>query len=286
MASDRKTWVKGSHEARVESFYGWGAENYGDFHKGYLNFGLWEEGVRTYEEAAENMVYQMAQLAGVNQKSHLLDVGCGMGTQDIYIAEKFKVKQVDALDVTWKHIEIARQRAQTNKCSDQVHFHHESGIKLPFPDKHFTNVISIEAAEHFNTRQTFLEEAYRVLKPGGGISIGDFTLKQEPKTFMEKLVVESARALWKVPDDNVYSIEVYKERLKLAGFENVEAREVGASTIPGYYYEQSRPEVKKAVGKIRGFVAGRLGFIIDIAVFQAFQKGLLEYVLVSARKPN
>ncbi len=52
---DRIDWDKSTHESAVEGFYGTGVERYGDFHKRYLNFGLWEEGITDYTQAAENL---------------------------------------------------------------------------------------------------------------------------------------------------------------------------------------------------------------------------------------
>lgn len=280
----QKHWDKATHESKVESFYGSSVDGFGDFHNGYLNFGLWENGLKTYLEAAENMVHRIASLAGVNQESHLLDIGFGMGTQDVYILQKFKPRQIDGLDVTWKHVEIARDRAARNNCGDKVRFHHGSATQIPFDNNTFTNLMSIEAPEHFYTRDKFFGEAYRVLKPGGIVGIADYTLKRDPRNVIEKTLLNAVVSLWQVPKENVYTSKTYEERLAKVGFKNIDIKEVGALTIPGYYYEQKRPEVKAELAKIRGFVAGRLGFIIDIILFQAYQRGLIEYILVHAEK--
>jgi ubiquinone/menaquinone biosynthesis C-methylase UbiE len=284
-ASQRHSWSGQSHEQKVEKFYGRGVENYGDFHGGYLNFGLWEDGVGDYLAAAENMVRRMGTLLGLGGGSRLLDVGCGMGSQDIYLLKEFGPQGIDALDVTWPHVEHARRRAREAGCETRVRFHHGTATSIPFPEESFTHVLSIEAPEHFDTREVFLREAYRVLKPGGVAAFADYTLKRQPRNALEKFVVEAARSLWKVPRVNVVTSEAYRETLARAGFANVEVEEVGRLTIPGYYREQRRPETIRELTKIRGVVAGRLGWFIDIAVLKAYEMGLMEYVFVRAEKP-
>lgn len=283
-ATDRLRWVRSSHEEVVEAFYGRGVENYDDYHGGYLNFGLWEDGVRDYLSAARNLVRRMGAMLGLDESSRLLDVGCGMGAQDVYLHQTFAPRRIDALDVTWKHVQHARRRAREAGCDDRVKHYHGTATRLPFPDDTFTHVLSIEAPEHFRTRERFFGEAMRVLKPGGVIALADYSLKRAPRSLLDRLIVESARRLWHVPRENVVTAESYRAKMERAGFERVEIEEVGALTIPGYYFEQRRPETIRHITRIRGFVAGRLGGVIDVAVYKAFQSGLMEYILVRAEK--
>jgi microcystin synthetase protein McyJ len=286
VASQRRSWSRQSHEQKVEKFYGWGVEGFGDFHGGYLNFGLWEDGVGDYLAAAENMVGRMGRLLGLDGESRLLDVGCGMGSQDLYLLANFGPLSIDALDVTWPHVEHARRRAREAGCGERLRFHHGTATNLPFHDQSFTHLVSIEAPEHFDTREDFLREAHRVLAPGGVAAFADYTLKRPPHNALERFVVEAARSLWKVPRANVITSDAYRETMARAGFANVEVEEVGALTIPGYYREQRRPETIRELTKIRGVVAGRLGWVIDVAVLKAYEMGLMEYVFVRAERPG
>jgi len=276
----RKVWSVGAHERKVENLYSGGVENFANWHNGYLNFGLWENGNTDYIKAAENLVQRMGNLLGLNETSKLLDIAPGMGTQDIYLLENFAPQSIDGLDVTWKHIEHCRRRACEANAEDRVRFHHGTAIDIPFPDGSFTHVLSIEGPEHFDTREKFLHEAHRVLQPGGVIAMSDYVVKNPPRNLLEKLVVEAALKLWQVPRANVYPADVYKEKMQAAGFERIEIEEIGASVIPGYYFEQMRPETIRAISKIRGFALARLGLLLDVVVYRGFTMGLLEYVLV------
>ena len=278
--TERKRWSSSAHERKVENLYSGGVENFANWHNGYLNFGLWENGNTDYIKAAENLVRRMGDILGLNETSKLLDVAPGMGTQDIYLLENFAPQSIDGLDVTWKHIEHGRRRSREADAEDRVRFHHGTAIELPFPDGSFTHVLSIEGPEHFDTREKFLHEAYRVLQPGGVIAMSDYVVKNAPRNLFEKLVAEAARKLWQVPRANVYSAAVYQQKMQAAGFENIEIEEIGASVIPGYYFEQMRPETIRAISKIRGFALARLGLLLDVAVYRGFTMGLLEYVLV------
>lgn len=278
--AERKLWAGSAHERKVENLYSGGVENFADWHNGYLNFGLWENGISEYVKAAENLVQRMGNILGLNESSKLLDVAPGMGTQDIYLLENFSPRSIDGLDVTWKHIEHGRRRSREAGAEDRLRFHHGTAIELPFPDESFTHVLSIEGPEHFDTREKFLHEARRVLKPGGVIAMSDFIVKNKPRNLFEKIVAEAARRLWQVPRANIYQAQTYREKMRGAGFENIEIEEIGASVIPGYYFEQMKPETIRAITSIRGYALARLGLLLDVAVYRGFTMGLLEYVLV------
>jgi ubiquinone/menaquinone biosynthesis C-methylase UbiE len=280
----RNKWSKESHEYKVEAFYSWGVERYGNFHNGYLNFGLWNDGTEDYVAAADRLVHRMGELLGLDRESLLLDIGCGMGSQDIYLLNAFGPRKIEALDVTWQHIEQGRRRSREAKCERVVNFHHGTATRLPFQNETFTHLMSIEGAEHCDTRERFMREAYRVLKPDGVIALADFTLKRPPRNFFEKMIVECARMCWQVPRENIYTAASYREKMAGVGFREIEIQEVGDLTIPGYYREQTRPEIVRETTRIRGFIAGRLGVLIDFAVYLAYRSELLEYILVRAVK--
>jgi len=284
--ADRTTWSTDSHERAVERFYAFGGSAETEIHEGFLNFGFWEEGIDSYLDAARNLVERMAALLGLDASSRLLDVACGMGAQDLHLQRRFPGIGLEAVDVTWKHVERARRRAAQAGVASEIHFHHGSATQLPFAPATFTHLMSIEGPEHFDTRRGFFAEARRVLRPGGVMALADYTIVREPRGWLERHCVELARRLWRIPRENVWTAERYRRELGAAGFEEASVDSVGALTFPGYFREQCRPAFRAAMRRAHGPVLEALGHAIDVITNQAYERGLVDYVLVRAVAPN
>ncbi len=279
------SWNRNQHESKVEKFYSTGVEKFADYHGGYLNFGLWSEGITNYEAAAENLVTHLGKLINLDKNSILLDVACGTGSQDILLNKTFQCR-IHAVDVTWKHVEHTQRRIDQAKLKKHVTAYHGTATELSFQNNSFTHLTGIEGPVHFDTREKFFEEAYRVLKPGGVIGLADYIIKRKPRSLFDKFVVKITTKVWHIPKENCDDAGSYQAKLQSKGFTNIFFRECGAEVIPGYYFEQKKPGTRQALRKIRGWFAAYPGHLIDIAVYQAFKRGLIEYVFVTAEKPN
>jgi len=276
-------WNKNQHEAGVERFYGTGAEKFGEYHGGYLNFGLWEKGVDSYIAAAENLICHIGRMIGLNNKSRLLDVGCGFGAQDVLMRKTFHCV-IDALDVTLKHVKATQKRSEKAGFEKYIRAHHGSATQLPFKNKTFTHITSIEGTIHFNTREDFFREAYRVLQKGGKIGIADYIMNRPPRTLLERMLIKLALKLWHVPKENLYGIDGYKKKMMNNGFKRIVIKQMGALTIPSYYHEQHRLKTRRELARIRGWFAAYPGHIIDYVVYELYRRGMLEYLIIRAEK--
>lgn len=281
----RMIWPQSSHESAVERFYSHGVNSETDIHRGFLNFGLWEPTTPDYVAAAENLVHRLGTMLGIASEAHLLDVACGMGSQDVYLQRTFGPLEVDGVDVTWRHVERARRRARDEAVDDRLRFHHGTATDLPFPAETFTHVMSIEGPEHFDTRRRFFEEAMRVLRPGGVMCLADYTVSSKPRNALERTVFGVVLRMWKVPRENIWDADEYRRQLGGAGFHDVRLDHVGALTFPGYYREQCRPAFRQEMRRLQGSLIERLGHLIDVVTNRAYEMGLIDYVLVRAVKP-
>src|SRR5438067_9505072 len=96
-----------THEHSTEAFCAHGVERFGTFHGTYLNFGLWENGITAYVNAAEHLLGRVAHKIDLAGDSVLLDVACGMGAQDLFWMRQYGCRAIEAVDLTRKHIAVA-----------------------------------------------------------------------------------------------------------------------------------------------------------------------------------
>ena len=103
------------------------------------------------------MIEQYAPLEG----TRVLDIGCGIGT---YV-DKMGPQSAAAFGID---IDEARIR-EAHQVSSRVCV--STSERLPFPEAFFDRVILNEVLEHVDDDELTVQEAYRVLKPGGRLVI-------------------------------------------------------------------------------------------------------------------
>jgi SAM-dependent methyltransferase len=145
---------------------------------GWLNLGLWE-GPGTEDEAQQACQRLVRTLASALPAGGVIaDVGNGLGTQDPLIAEVARPRRLVAVNITQWQLEAGRDRLRQAAAVPVV----GDATRLPIAGGRLDGLISVEAALHFQSRKAFFAECYRVLRPGGVLSISDISVQRWPVT--------------------------------------------------------------------------------------------------------
>ncbi|GAA0185907.1 methyltransferase [Lithospermum erythrorhizon] len=173
------------------------------FGQGYVSTG----GLDTTREFVEKLDLQPGQ--------KVLDVGCGIGGGDFYMAEKYDVHVV-GIDLSVNMVSFALERAIGLKCA--VEFEVADCTKKTYPDATFDVIYSRDTILHIQDKPSLFGSFYQWLKPGGKVLISDYCKKAgTPSTEFAQYIKQRGYDL--------HDVEAYGQMLKDAGFEDVVAED-------------------------------------------------------------
>lgn len=115
---------------------------------------------------------------------HALDLGCGRGAVLIAVARRLPSGKATGADL-WRSIdqsgnapEVAQANAEAEGVADRIALDTADMTALPYPDGSFDLVVSSLAIHNIHPvagRLTAVDEALRVLRPGGHLVIADIS---------------------------------------------------------------------------------------------------------------
>jgi len=120
---------------------------------------------------------QMFQDVGLSGEAHVIDFGCGPGHYTFALAYALEgAGKVYAVDTDHWRLKAIVQQAKNEGLTNIEAVHVSGDCRLDFMDDNSADGVLIYDLIHQlgRSRSTFLNEAYRVLKPGGVLSIAPF----------------------------------------------------------------------------------------------------------------
>ena len=133
----------------------------------------------------------------------------------------FEPATIDGLNISRSQVQKARERVRAAGLEERVRLHLGSATRMPFGDASFDRVMALESAFHFDTREAFFREAFRVLKPGGRLATADLL----PMEGRSNRWWDAPTILARRPRTGILAAAMSK-RLEDAGFTGVRAESV------------------------------------------------------------
>ncbi|XP_077466597.1 phosphoethanolamine methyltransferase isoform X1 [Stigmatopora argus] len=190
-------------------------------------------GVGYVSTGGPNTTKEFVDLLNLQPGQKVLDVGCGIGGGDFYMAKTFGV-EVLGMDLSENMVDIAMERALAERLP-LVEFEVADATKRTFPQGSFDVIYSRDTILHIADKLALFKCFYSWLKPGGQLLISDYCCGEKPWTPQFEAYVEQRGYI-------LYTPSQYGKFLQDAGFSHVKADDRTAQFIQVIQEELKRAD--------------------------------------------
>jgi ubiquinone/menaquinone biosynthesis C-methylase UbiE len=170
---------------------------------------------------------ELADRLPIKPGDRILDIGCGLGGPARYLSRRFQCT-VSGIDITPNFVEAANKITALLGMEDQVTIVHGDGQHLPYRDAAFDGAYTQHVTMNVADRPRFVEEAYRVLKPGAFFALTEHGLGPAGNPhYPLPWSMDGTGAYLMAPSDT-------RRILEAAGFEDVLIEDTGDKYLAAY----------------------------------------------------
>lgn len=137
----------------------------------YKEIGQFWDTVEDYDEiddetyAYKRRFTDSLKLCSIPDNSQMLDIDCRTGNGTLFFHRNKKVSNSTCVTPSKKFAEVCASRLKKNKVNSKTLKLEK--LPLNFKNNNFDAILCFETVEHLSEHKDFLDELYRVLKPGG-----------------------------------------------------------------------------------------------------------------------
>lgn len=148
----------------------------------HVHHGLWTDPSFTPAEAVRHLVRRVAADAGITEQTRVCDVGCGYGAPARLWTREF------GAEVTGFTVSAAQRDYAERQEGDgpTPRYRLQDFLENDMPEDAFDAVVAIESLTHIRHQPGVLQEAARVLRPGGRLVVCVWMADSSPSAWQRR----------------------------------------------------------------------------------------------------
>ncbi len=280
--SDLKKTIN-KYYANKESLWGYTFIMHDSKHFGYYpqdKVGL------TEKDAQHNYQELVAKNLGLKPGEHILDAGCGRGVMACYLAKAYDVN-VTGIDLVDFEIEKAKNKARQLGISDKVNFFVGDYSTTGLNNNSFDAVYTNETLSHSPDLGKAFGEFYRILKPGGKISLFEYVLANDEE-FTER---DRNMIGFIIKYSGMAGLKQFRKKsiepiLSRNGFRDYQEQDITSEMKPSFLRLHKLLRPLYPLVKLFGLQAVFINTTSAVELHPLVEKNLISYYIYTARKPT
>lgn len=283
------------YDQTIIDYYSKAGMDYEPWSRKYnMHFGYYRPGINPFrrENLLDEMNAQVIQRLKLpdGELCQLIDLGCGVGATARYCVDNFPGTRVTGATIVPWQIQKAVEMTDPGKLDSLLTFRLINYRHLPFDDNSFDGAYAVESCcyDHGRGKKAFLDEAFRVLKPGARLVVADgFRKRGKGSPLFEKCYRQVCRG-WSL--ETFPQVDDFFRQMEHSGFTDIVMQEVSWNIVPSVLYVPW-VSIKYLFTSILGkkddrefqklhFIAPMFGLIVGL------HRSDYGYYLVSASKPS
>ena len=199
---------------------------YRDIWGEHVHHGYWASGGETPAQAADALVWLLAERLHLAPRQAVCDIGCGYGATAQMLAERHGIT-VTGVTISAAQATIAAMRTPSRGRLD---IRRMDWLHNEFPAALFDRVYAVESTEHMTDKRRCFDEAFRTLRPGGRLVVCAWLARTDPRPWEVRHLLEPICREGRLP--GMGDLPDYEILLRQAGFELLQVDDISREVAP------------------------------------------------------
>lgn len=234
----------------------------------------------------EDLLFDSLDLVPSSDTTKVLDAGCGYGLVAIHLAKRGL--HIEGIDIVERHVSRAQRNIAEENLQSKISVRKGDYHDLsPFTQSNFDGVYTMETLVHAAQLEVVLSEFFRVLKPGGHLSLFEYDHESFDRLeSLDRRSMKSMNDLSAMPSNQRFEFGVMEQLLKEAGFQEIAVRDISKNVTPLLWLFYIVALIPYMIIKLFHLDKYFVNTMAAVVTYQAAKKGVYRYTVTTAKKPG